>query len=217
MTTLVVVAHPDDETLAAGGTITAARQRGDRVHVAVACSAQRVDRHEPNAEAAKNAEMKAAMRTLDCTFECYRFPDQGLDVVPLIDLARAMERTIAAVTPQLVITHAASDVNQDHRRVTEAVLVACRPIPGAVVRRVEGGYVPSSSEWGAASFAPNVYRSLDPGHVDRKLAAMRCYESEMCPTPHPRSEHGIRAALVYFGSCVGVAFAEPFVLLREIT
>lgn len=216
MTLLVLAAHPDDETLGAGGTIAAARERGERVHVAVFCSAQRVDVPDPGCAASKAAEMEAAMEELGCTFEGYGYPDQGLDSVPLVDLARAIERTARAVVPNHVITHFAGDVNQDHRRVTEAALVAFRPAPGASVRRLEACYVPSSSEWGPASFAPNVFRPLEMRHVDKKLAAMRRYASELRAPPHPRSEHGIRAALSYFGSCVGAEFAEPFVLMREI-
>jgi N-acetylglucosamine malate deacetylase 1 len=216
MTMLVLAAHPDDETLGAGGTIAAAIERGERVHVAVCCGTRRADAVGPGSAAAKAEEMRAAMAELGCSSESYGFADQGLDAVPLIDLARAMERTIRAVGPQLVLAHFPGDVNQDHRRVTEAALIACRPVPGAAVRRVEACYVPSSSEWGPAPFSPTVFRPLEARHVERKLAAMRCYASELRPPPHPRSEHGIRAALQYFGSCVGVEFAEPFVLLREV-
>ena len=216
MTMLVLAAHPDDETLGAGGTIAAARERGERVHVAVFCSPQRADVASEPAAAAKAAELRAAMAELDCTFECYGLPDQGLDTTPLIDLSRAIERTARAITPDHVLTHFAGDVNQDHRRIAEATQVAFRAVPGGTVRRIEAYYVPSSTEWGQAAFFPTVFRSLSPGQVDRKLAAMRRYASELRPPPHPRSEHGIRAALAYFGSCVGVEFAEPFVLLRQI-
>lgn len=215
MTMLVLAAHPDDETLMAGGTIAQARERGERVHVAVFCSAQRADATDPGYAATKAAELRAAMEVLDAGFECFGFPDQGLDTVPLLELARAVERTLAVVAPDLVITQFSGDVNQDHRRVAEATLVACRPVPGTPIR-VEAGYVPSSSEWGGAPFLATVYRALEPRHVDKKLDAMRRYASELRRAPHPRSEEGIRTALSYFGSCVSVAHAEPFVLLREI-
>jgi len=215
MTMLVLAAHPDDETLMAGGTIARARERGERVHVAVFCSAQRADVADPGYQAKKTAELTAAMEALGTSFECYGFPDQALDTLPLIDLARAIERSVAAVTPDLLVTHFSGDVNQDHRRVAEATLVACRPVPGTPIR-VEAGYVPSSSEWGATSFSPTVFRALNPRHVEKKLLAMRHYASELRRPPHPRSEEGIRTALAYFGSCVGVAYAEPFVLLREL-
>jgi LmbE family N-acetylglucosaminyl deacetylase len=216
MTLLVLAAHPDDETLGAGGTIAAARARGDRVHVAVFCSPERADLPAATGAAAKAGELRAAMAELDCTYECYGFADQGLDAVPLFDLARAIEKTARALTPDHVITHFGGDVNQDHRRVAEATQVAFRPLPQSPVRRLEACYVPSSTEWGARPFFPTVFRPLDAARVEKKLAAMRRYTSELRAAPHPRSEHGIRAALAYFGSCAGVEFAEPFVLLREV-
>jgi LmbE family N-acetylglucosaminyl deacetylase len=215
VTLLVLAAHPDDETLGAGGTIAAARERGDRVHVAVFCSPERVDAPGQAAAAAKAEELRLAMAELDCTFECYGFADQGLDARPLVDLAQAVERTARAIRPDHVITHFAGDVNQDHRRVAEATWVAFRPVPGMRVR-LEACYVPSSTEWGGEAFTPTVFRPLTARQVELKLAAMRRYASELRPPPHPRSEHGIRVALAYFGSCAGVEFAEPFRLLREI-
>ncbi len=219
MNVLVLAAHPDDETLGAGGAMAHAIERGDQVHVIVACGSARVDVVDDGRFAAQKAsELETAMRSLGVTFEALGLPDQKLDVVPLVDLARAIENTMARFRPATVLTHFAGDVNQDHRRVAEATLIACRCVPGSPVRRLASYFVPSSTDWGdpQVGFVPNAFEILEESHVSAKLAAMRCYASELRPAPHPRSERGIRAALEHFGSRVGAAYAEPFVILREL-
>jgi LmbE family N-acetylglucosaminyl deacetylase len=52
--------------------------------------------------------------------------------------------------------------------------------------------------------------------LDRKIAAMSCYESETRTAPHPRSPESLRAIAGRWGSVVGVAAAEAFELVRSI-
>jgi LmbE family N-acetylglucosaminyl deacetylase len=50
--------------------------------------------------------------------------------------------------------------------------------------------------------------------LDRKLDAMRCYESELRPPPHPRSLQALQQRAVYWGSVANMPAAEALVLLR---
>jgi LmbE family N-acetylglucosaminyl deacetylase len=219
MNVLVLAAHPDDETLGAGGTMARFVENGDRVHVLVACGMARVNIADDGRFAdEKSSELQLAMRALGVTFECLGFPDQKLDVVPLVDLAAGIERAISQLRPETVLTHFSGDVNQDHRRVAEATMVACRAVPGSTVRRLASYFVPSSTDWGPPDrgFVPNAYQILDERHAQIKMRAMRCYASELRASPHPRSERGIMLALEHFGSRVSATYAEPFVVVREL-
>ena len=56
--------------------------------------------------------------------------------------------------PECVYVHHAGDVNVDHRRLHEAVVTACRPTPGHVVKRLLSFEVASSTEWQPPGSAP---------------------------------------------------------------
>ena len=52
--------------------------------------------------------------------------------------------------------------------------------------------------------------------LDKKLEAMACYTTEVRPHPHPRSLESLRTRAAYWGQHAGLAYAEPFVLVREL-
>ncbi len=52
--------------------------------------------------------------------------------------------------------------------------------------------------------------------IDEKLEAFAVYASEVRPSPHPRSLAALRSRAAYWGSAVGIACAEPFVVIREL-
>jgi len=53
--------------------------------------------------------------------------------------------------------------------------------------------------------------------MDRKIEAMKIYESEMGDHPFPRSERNLRALATYRGATSRCNYAESFMLLKEIS
>ena len=98
-------------------------------------------------------------------------------------------------------------------------MVACRPIGDRYPRRVLCFETPSSSEWSSPDpslvFAPNHFVDVSTT-IDRKLEAMARYKTELRPAPHPRSLESLRARAQYWGQIVSVAYAEPFVVVRDV-
>ncbi len=139
------------------------------------------------------------------------FPDNAMDSVPLLHVARVVTEHVATFRPDTVITHSLSDLNVDHRLTAEASLIASRPQPGSPVRRVLHFEVPSATGWrpSAQSFDPRFHVDVTD-EVDRKLAALRCYDPEMRSWPHARSYEAVEALLRWRGAAVGVAAAEAF-------
>ncbi|MDX1524074.1 MAG: PIG-L deacetylase family protein [Anaerolineae bacterium] len=218
---LVVSAHPDDETYGVGGTIISHVARGDAVFVLILTDGVTARHNE--IEQQKTAAEQACTR-LGVTEVCFaRLPDQGLDGLPLLDVIRPISGAIREFQPEIVYTHHRGDVNQDHRRVFEATLVAVRPVGQNPVRRVLSYEVPSSTEWGPPCadwvFTPNVFENIAP-FLDQKLAALAMYtqthESEVKPFPHPRSLEAVRIYAQQRGVSVGMLAAEAFMLLREL-
>ena len=141
------------------------------------------------------------------------FVDQRLERSRL-EICRWIEGHLRVVRPAVVLTHNPTDLNLDHRIVAEAVAVAVRPYTeaGRGIRTVLGFHV---DPWPAPSLlapAPTVFLSLVPWELDGKLAACAAYQSEMRPSPHPRSLDAIRAHAHLIGHWVGVEAAEPYTL-----
>ena len=82
------------------------------------------------------------------------FPDNSMDSVPLIDVVQALEPIIDQVQPERIYTHHHGDLNVDHRVTHQAVMTACRPMPGISVREILTFEVMSSTEWATPSVAP---------------------------------------------------------------
>ena len=112
------------------------------------------------------------------------------------------------------------DVNQDHEAVFHAALVACRPLPGNTVRRFLSYEVPPTARFSnpidGARWLPTVCVDITR-HIDRKLAALKCYPSELRKAPHPRSLAGLRVYARERGLTFGVKYAEIFCLIRELS
>lgn len=146
----------------------------------------------------------------------HEFPDNKLDTVDRLTLAKTAESALARVRPRIVYTHHALDMNVDHQRVSEAVAIACRPVPGQSVDELYFFEVPSSTGWRpGASFTPNHFVEVS-GTLESKLDALRIYEREMRPWPHARSLQAVEHLARWRGSLVGVEAAEAFELGRRI-
>lgn len=223
---LVVAAHPDDEVLGCGGTIARHAEAGDAVQVLIVAEGatsrhgQR-DRGEAAEELSSLVQAAQAAGTIlgAAGVELLQLPDNRLDSLDRLDLIQRIEERIAWHQPQVVYVHHAGDVNIDHRRLHEAVVTACRPIPGQPVRRLLSYEVASSTEWqppgSAPPFQPNWFVDIT-AHWPRKRQALEAYVAEMRPWPHARSIAALEHLARWRGSQVGVEAAEAFCLLRQL-
>ncbi len=225
---LVVVAHPDDEVLGCGGTIARYARDGRAVHVAMLAdgigarlstaaltsSGDRAALHRRRAAAERAGTI---LGVASSTFG--DFPDNRMDTVPLLEIARAVEQLVATYQPEIVLTHHVGDVNIDHRRIHEAVVTACRPQPGHLVRTVLTFEVASSTEWQFAAsapvFAPSWFVDISDTLVLQQ-EALAAYAEELRPWPHPRSLEALRDRARWRGASIGVEAAEAFMLGRHI-
>jgi LmbE family N-acetylglucosaminyl deacetylase len=221
MRILTIAAHPDDETLGAGATIALHAARGDEVWVCILSDG--VGARHGHVELQKDCAMRACdvLGVREVVF-C-GLPDQRLDTLPLLDVIAPIEKVIAELRPDVVLTHFKEDSNQDHRLVFQATLVAARPVNGSTVRRLMCYEIPGSTEWAGpfqeSVFTPNVYVDVS-STLDKKIEAMHAYAdthiSEVRPYPHPRSYEALEIYARRYGIAAGLEAAEPFMLLREI-
>lgn len=223
---LIVASHPDDEVLGVGGTAARHADEGDRVHVLIMAegSTSRDDQRDSKAHGqAIDALKQAARAAADCLgTEPPRFaglPDNRMDQLDLLDIVKHVEAVVNDVDPRIVYTHHGGDLNLDHRLTHQAVLTACRPLPGTKVEAVYCFETLSSSEWAT----PEIGRPFIPCHfvdigkqLEKKREALGCYKQEMRAFPHSRSIENVEHLARFRGGCVGLDAAEAFAVARQL-
>lgn len=221
---LCVAAHPDDEVLFAGATLAHLADLGAETHVLVLGEGigARFDANDRPDGAVQQlgGELKAAADIIGATPHQLDLPDNRFDSMDLLDVVHRLETLKAEIRPDLVFTHHHGDLNVDHGVTCRAVLTAFRPLPDEHPVTIAAGETLSSSEWNVPSigapFTPNWFVNASPG-LERKVAAMAAYETELRDWPHPRSLEGIRVAARKWGMTVGLEAAEPFHVLRHVS
>lgn len=221
---LCVAAHPDDEVLFAGATLAQLADRGVETHVLILGEGigARFDENQRPDDAVSRlgSELRRAAEILGAHPHQLDLPDNRFDSLDLLDVVRRLEAIKSEVRPDLVLTHHPGDLNVDHGVTCRAVLTAFRPLPGESPVTIATGETLSSSEWNTPeigpAFSPNWFVDAEAG-LERKVAAMAAYETELRDWPHPRSLEGIRVAARRWGMTVGLEAAEPFRILRHVS
>lgn len=195
MRVLAIVAHPDDESFFAGGTLALHALNGDEVTVLTLSDGESSRmRCEDVSDAIRKRYREyvnacAALGADGLSVTC--FPDQQSDTVPQLTINLEVERVVRRIDPAIVYTHHVGDLNLDHRRVAEAVLVETRG--GARVRCM-------TPEWPSRCvgrpFEPSTLVALPPPAIEAKVRACLAYAGELRPYPHPRSELAVRERAV---------------------
>jgi len=221
---LVVAAHPDDEVLGCGGAIAKYNKLGFRIHTLILGEGatsrySKGDKMAVSEVKSLKEQAKKAARIMGVkkTFFC-DFPDNRFDSVTLLDIVKEIEKIKTELKPAIVFTHQSLDLNIDHEITCRAVVTAFRPVPGSEIKRIYGFEITSSRDRGElrdCAFSPDCYIDISD-HLNKKLAALSCYEGEVRNYPHPRSLPSVKALSEYRGSSCGMRNAEAFKTLLSI-
>lgn len=218
---LVIVAHTDDETLGCAGTIARHTKNGDKVYgvsMTDGVGARGIDDSDEKrkrVQASVNAGKILGLEWL----EGGGFPDNAMDTVGPLDVARVIERAKTLSKRTVVYTHSSADLNIDHRIVSQATLIAFRPQPNEVWEEIRTFEIVPATDYGHKSitkeFTPNLY--VDTSETwQTKLAALQEYSIELRPSPHTRSFEGLENLAKYRGHQVGLPYAEAFEIIRKV-
>ena len=213
-TALVIGSHPDDELLGSWGTIRKLINDGYEVITVIVAKGRKSEEHNMQKYsmlANRNLGIKEVV-FLD-------YPNLMLETYPLYKINKKIECLIEKYEPEMIFTHHYGDLNRDHQITFQAVLTASRPLPGKKPIDVICFEIVSSSEWGANtnlhSFKPNFYVDITNTFND-KLEALRHYDVEMRPYPHPRSYEGVKHLASIRGMTIGVEYGEAFEIMRRV-
>ena len=218
----VVVAHPDDEVLAFGGSICRHVDFGESVSVlilATGLASRATDGVVCSDQLEKlRSEARAAAKIMGVTaIEFADFPDNRMDSVALLDVVKVISTFLEKISATTIYTHHVGDLNIDHSITARAVMTAARPLPGSCVNRIYAGEVLSSSEFSFREnrFVPTTYIAIE-SYLERKCVALNCYSTELRQWPHPRSIQAVKSLAQFRGSESGMTAAEGFLVVREV-
>lgn len=227
-TILVVVAHPDDELLGLGATINRLTTDYNCRCRAVILGEGITSRSDTRSRESWSEELELHRKNIYAAQQAigyesvgiYDFPDNRFDSVDLLDIIKVVEKEKMEFQPEVIFTHHGGDVNIDHQRTFEAVITATRPMEHEPVKTIIAFETPSGTEWRAASdprhFIPNLFFEVSEANVQAKIKGMECYEFEKRAYPHPRSPEALTIQAQRWGVVVGKAYAEAFMLIRNI-
>ncbi|MCP4370279.1 MAG: PIG-L family deacetylase [Deltaproteobacteria bacterium] len=224
MRVFVIAAHPDDEVLGCGATVSRLAKESNDIFVAIlgeGITSRYLKREDANLNLVKSLKKKTEMvKNLLGAKEFFfsDFPDNRFDTVSLLDVVKKIERWIDRLKPDIIFTHSAHDLNIDHIITHRAVITATRPFKNCPVKEIYTFEISSSTEWAFGefgSFKPSVFFNIE-NTIDLKINAMETYDSEVREFPHPRSKEAIRNLARSWGSVVGVEYAEAFETVRRV-
>ena len=215
---VVISAHPDDEALGSGGTLLKSKKIGHEVHflfMTNGISSRSMSKEDLNN---RSEGLNRAMNFFSpSSYKALDYPDNKLDMVPLLEITKEVEDFLKKIKPDILITHFANDLNIDHRITFQACMTACRPGSTSFVKKILSFEVLSATDWnlGALRFSPNYFVDISDC-IDEKISYLNCYSSEIKNCPNARSLENIRALSRLRGSEVFVHNAEGFMLLRNL-
>jgi N-acetylglucosamine malate deacetylase 1 len=217
---LVVAPHPDDEILGAGGTIAKMAHEGYEVTV-LTVSGHRPPLYPEEAYERTVREARAAHALVGVRASIFLgVPATMLGNQPVAELNGKIVSVVRDVAPSIVLCPY-PDRHVDHRYVFESTMVATRPVGhGRGIRIVAAYETLSETHWNAPHIEPNFTPNwvVDiTGFIEKKLAALRCYESQISPFPGPRSIEAVQALATFRGTQAGFAQGEGLHIVRMVS
>lgn len=216
----VIMAHPDDEILGCGATISRLAREGMSVHILILATG--LTSRGPASNTALNTLKQEATQAVSrlgaSTIHFADFPDNAMDTRPLLEIIKQVENFIERIDPDIIFTHHNGDINIDHDITQRAVLTATRSLPDTKPVEIFACDVLSSTEFGRSDRRPrpDVYFRLEENDIAAIQEALECYRGEIRSWPHPRSTQALEHKLRLRGAECGYNAAEAFEILKIV-
>lgn len=213
MKIIVFAPHNDDEVLGVGGTIAKYARLGHEIYICEATSGPDIKLVNRIKEEALHAHKILGVKE---TF-FLELPVVALKSTPTTVINKKFRDIVQEIKPNIAFIPHKGDIHIDHVEVSQAAMVALRPIENPQLERIYAYETLSETEWNIPSaenvFMPNTYSDITE-YIQQKLNAMSCFETQIRDFPNPRSLEAIEALSRFRGSTIGVRNAESFVSIR---
>jgi N-acetylglucosamine malate deacetylase 1 len=210
---LVIAPHPDDAELGMAGAILKMQEAGLRVGILDLTSGEPTPHGTPELRARETA---SASEVLGIPWrENLGLPNRSLE--PTLEARARLAGVIRRVRAKWLFAPYWVDAHPDHTAATELVDAARfwakltkTELPGQPhhPQRIYNYYCVHLKQAAQPAFILDISE-----HWDRKLASIRCYESQFItgrPAASPTFLEQLEVEAAYWGKCIGVRYGEPF-------
>lgn len=217
---IVISAHPDDETLGAGGTILKHKQAGDEIYWLIVTNVFENQGFSKDVVISRQAEIKRVsdMYGFKETF-ILDYPTMTLSSSSLLTLVPKISEIFQKVSPEVVYSLNRSDAHSDHRYLSDAVMACTKSFRYPYIKKVLMYECISETEFAPAfaekAFIPNYFVDISE-FFQNKIEIMKVFESEIGEHPFPRSLRNIEALATFRGATAGCEYAEAFQVVKII-
>jgi LmbE family N-acetylglucosaminyl deacetylase len=217
---IIISAHPDDETLGAGGTILKHKENGDEVHWLIVTNIF-------ESEGFSNERVLSRKQEIEEVSNLYSFnkvynlgyPTMKLNDTILFELVNKISHIFQQLEPEIIYVMNRSDAHSDHRIVFDAVMSCTKSFRYPYVKKVLMYECLSETEFAPILpervFQANYYVDIS-NFLNKKIEIMKIFDSELGEHPFPRSIKNIEALATFRGATVGVLYAEAFQMIKYI-
>ena len=217
---IVISAHPDDETLGAGGSILKHVANGDHVYWLIVTNIVESEEFSKKKINSRQIEISIVEKIFGFKETFFlNYPTMTLSSSDLIKMVPEISAIFTKVKPEIIYTLNRSDAHSDHRVIFNAVMACTKSFRYPFIKKVLMYECISETEFAPALaekvFLPNYFIDITD-FLEIKLEIMKIFESEIGEHPFPRSLENIKALAHFRGASVGVQYAEAFQLLKYI-
>lgn len=217
---IIIGAHPDDETLGAGGTLLSHKFLGDKIYWINATEINEQVGYSSEQIKKREIQIKKVIKLYGFEkFYQLNFTTTQLNSLSLLKLISQISKIFKEIKPEIIYTLNRSDAHSDHRILFEAVYSCTKSFRHPYIKKILMYECLSETEFSAPFseyiFIPNYFVDITK-FLDEKIEIMKIFESEIGTHPFPRSEKNIRALASFRGATAGVESAEAFHALKII-
>ena len=213
----IIAPHPDDETIAMGGTIAKFSELGCNISILI-ISGHLPPLYRPNIFEETRKEAIKAFSILGINkYEFALIPATFVHQKPISELNGLISGFIKKQNSDVVFLPF-PDRHIDHRVIFDASVVACRPVGKNYPKTVLAYETLSETHWNVPGiepqFVPEIIIDITE-FIEKKLKALSSYQSQLRDADS-RSLEACKALCRFRGSQNGCKYAEGFKLIRMI-
>ena len=214
---VIICPHPDDETIALGGTISRLTSQGSEVSILTISGHLPPIYSEADFEVTKREALNSYEELRIKDFQFAKIPATFIHQQPISKINKLISDFIEARSPDAVFIPF-PDRHIDHRTIFESSVTACRPKSKDSPSLVLAYETLSETHWNVPgiepSFNPNYFIDISE-HIDKKIEALSKYKSQLLNNDS-RSIEACKALARFRGSQNGCKYAEAFNLVRSV-
>ena len=218
MKIMIISPHPDDETLGAGGSILKFKDLGKEIYWLNITDVETGGGY--NDEFIEKRKIQIGSIRNYYRFHEFinlKFPPANLNDSIKGELIHSIGKEFDRIRPDWIILPDYNDAHSDHKYVFEAAYACSKIFRRSYIKRILTMEIISETNFGMPYdlFKPNLYIDITD-YFDRKIEALKIYDTELGNPPFPRSIETLKAQATIRGTEAGVLYAEAFRVIKEI-